>query len=276
MVQKPNDIEYVDVQMRPDDRNLPIERVGVKNLLYPVSILEKGGGMQHTVARVDMLVGLPQYFKGTHMSRFVAILNEFRGRIEMRVMGGLLREMKDRLQAEAAKIELRFPYFIEKHAPVTGVAGLMDYECSYTGSINAEDEVEIRYGAKVPVTTVCPCSQEISDRGAHNQRSIVTLNVKTRHRIWLEDLIRIVEESGSCELFSHLKRPDEKWCTERAYDRPRFVEDLVRETAAKLRDDDNVVWLKVEAESIESIHNHDAYALIELDKRAAPETAAPK
>ncbi len=256
-----------DVQMQADDRELPIDQVGVKNLRYPIKIKEKGGGWQRTVSAVDMSVRLPQQFKGTHMSRFISILNEFRGRIEIRAIGQVLEAMKEKLQADSVNIEMKFPYFIEKRAPVTGVSGMMDYDCWYTGSLDQDDELRLSFGVHVPVTTVCPCSKEISDRGAHNQRCRVRVDLESHKLFWIEDLIALIESCGSCELFAQLKRPDEKWITEHAYDKPRFVEDIVREVAKNLRDDPSVSYCRVEAESAESIHNHEAYAIIEIDRR---------
>ena len=256
----------LDVQRMPDNREIPIDKVGVKGIRCPITVLDKDRGEQQTVASVCMTVNLPEHFKGTHMSRFIEILNEHRGSMDIRNFSRLLAEVKRRLEAHSAHIVLDFPYFITKRAPVSGAEGMMDYDVTYSASIDQEDRQDVTLTVRVPIATVCPCSKEISDRGAHNQRGIVTLSIRFRHFIWLEDLICLIESAGSGELFALLKREDEKFCTEHAYDNPRFVEDVVREIGTRLRDDSNVVWFKVEAENIESIHNHNAYACIELDR----------
>jgi len=253
--------DLVDIQNLPDDRNVRIKKVGVKDIRYPITVRDKKNGIQHTVASVNMFVDLPHNFKGTHMSRFVEILNAYRGDIAIRNFSKILSDMKQKLRAKSAHLEIEFPYFIEKEAPVTHSRGLMEYICRFCGSSN---EVEDFYvGIVVPVTTLCPCSREISDRGAHNQRSIVTVNVRFKKFFWIEDIIELVEQSSSCDVYSILKRPDEKYVTEKAYDNPMFVEDIVREIAMKLSKDDNITWFTVEAENFESIHNHSAYAFVE-------------
>ncbi len=260
-----------DVQQMPDHRSMPIDKVGVKGLRYPITVLDKNRGEQHTVARINAYVNLPHQFKGTHMSRFIEILNEYRGSIDIRHFETILLEVKKRLNAESAHIEIEFPYFATKQAPVSGLEGLMDYDVGYYGTIDEQDRATFTMKVVVPITTVCPCSKEISERGAHNQRGHVTLEVDVRRFVWLEDLIELVDQAGSGPLFALLKREDEKFVTERAYDNPRFVEDVVREIGVVLRDDPNVRWFRVESENIESIHNHNAYACIELDKRRKPE-----
>ncbi len=259
-----------DVQNTIDHRQLPINKVGIKDLRIPITVRDRRNGVQRTVASVDMCVELPRYFKGTHMSRFVEVLNEHQGIIDIRHFGHILHAMKNRLEADVAHLNIRFPYFIEKIAPVSGARSLMDYDCIYEGSVGKDDVVDYIIGVVVPVTTLCPCSKEISDRGAHNQRSFVTLKVRfAPHRfVWIEDLIKIAEKAASSELYALLKRPDEKYVTEKAYDNPRFVEDMVREIASALMDMDEIVWLHVESEHLESIHNHNAYAMIEIDKRS--------
>ncbi len=251
----------VDIQNLPDDRNIRIKKVGVKNIRYPITVRDKKNGIQHTVASVNMYVDLPQHFKGTHMSRFVEILNTYRGDIAIRNFSRILNDMKKTLDAKSAHLEIEFPYFIEKEAPVTHAKGLMEYICRFCGSSNEEEDFYV--GIVVPVTTLCPCSREISDRGAHNQRSIVTVNLRFKKFFWIEDVINLVEESASCDVYSILKRPDEKFVTEKAYDHPMFVEDIVREIASKLARDENITWFTVEAENFESIHNHSAYAFVE-------------
>lgn len=259
----------IDVQKMPDHREMPIDKVGVKGLRYPINVLDRDHGEQQTIASVNMYVNLPHQFKGTHMSRFIEILNENRGEIDIRRFDDILPEIKKRLDAESAHLELSFPYFIKKKAPVSKVEALVDYDVTLSGEIDANDKRTTQVTLKVPISTVCPCSKEISLRGAHNQRGLVTLSVRFNKFIWLEDLIDLVESTGSCKLYAMLKREDEKYCTEQAYDNPKFVEDVVRDIGAVLRDDSNVVWFSVESEHMESIHNHNAYASIEVDKRDA-------
>jgi GTP cyclohydrolase I len=254
----------IDVQRMRDTRNLDIKKVGVKGVTYPIVVLDRACGTQATVAMVSMYVDLPHHFKGTHMSRFIEILNEYRGEMTVHKLPDLLQEMRDRLEAETAHIELDFPYFIEKEAPVTRARSLMDYRCSFIGTLGRE--LDFILVVRVPLTSLCPCSKEISRYGAHNQRSLVTVQVRSRDFIWLEELIRLVESCGSSELYALLKREDERHVTERAYENPVFVEDLVRNVALALRDDPRINWFTVEAENFESIHNHSAYAFIEIDK----------
>jgi GTP cyclohydrolase IB len=254
-----------DVQSSADTRRLAIDRVGIKAIRHPARVRDKDGGVQHTVAMFNMYVHLPHNFKGTHMSRFVEILNGHEREISVESFETILREMVQRLEAESGHIEMSFPYFVGKAAPVSGVQSLMDYEVTFAGEI---EQGEYRFTMKVvvPVTSLCPCSKGISDYGAHNQRSHVTVTARTRGFVWIEDLVRVCEEQASCELYGLLKRPDEKYVTERAYDNPKFVEDMVRDIAAVLNSDDRVEAYVVESENFESIHNHSAYAYIERDK----------
>lgn len=253
-----------DIQNHKDDRNIDIDQVGVKGIRYPITVLDKNMGEQQTVAEINMYVNLPRYYKGTHMSRFVEILNEHSRRISLQNFSEILDEMKMRLNAESAHMEITFPYFINKAAPVSGSEGLMEYKCTFKGSLNkGSDVVTVIY---VPISTLCPCSKEISEFGAHNQRGEVRLQVRFKKFIWIEDLIRLVEESASTDVYSVLKREDEKYVTEKAYDNPKFVEDIVRDIAQKLNDDPNITWFAVESENFESIHNHSAYAYIEKSK----------
>jgi GTP cyclohydrolase I len=251
----------IDIQNQKDCRNQEINKVGVKSIRYPIIVLDKANGLQHTVANVNMYVDLPHRFRGTHMSRFVEILNKYRGEIAIKTFSKILNEMKNKLNAKTAHLEVEFPYFIEKKAPVSGARGLMEYVCRFCGSSNEKEDFYL--GVTVPLTTVCPCSKEISDFGAHNQRSIVTVHIRFKRFIWIEDIIHMIEECASCEVFSILKRPDEKLVTERAYQNPMFVEDVVREVASRLSLDPNITWFTVESENFESIHNHNAYACIE-------------
>jgi len=252
----------MDVQNRPDDRNIEIQKVGVKGIRYPVIVLDKEKGTQPVNATINMYVNLPHQFKGTHMSRFVEILNAYRGEINLRTFQEILETMRERLHARSAHMDISFPYFIEKTAPVSGAKSLMAYDCLFSGE-NTAKKRDFLVGVTVPVTTVCPCSKEISTLGAHNQRSLLRLCLRFRKFFWIEDVIRLLEESASSEIYALLKRPDEKYVTERAFERPMFVEDVVRTVAEKLNGIDNFTWYSIEAENIESIHNHSAYAYIE-------------
>ena len=254
-----------DVQNSVDTRHIPIDKVGIKDIRHPVKVRDRSGGEQHTIAHFNMYVNLPHDFKGTHMSRFVEILNKHEYEITVDSFKRMLDEMTERLEAEAGHIEMNFPYFVNKRAPVTGVRSLIDYEVSFIGQIRKRKPCML-IKVVVPVTSLCPCSKEISDYGAHNQRSHVTVSVRTRGFVWIEDIIDMVEDEASCELYGLLKRPDEKYVTERAYDNPKFVEDMVRDVAARLNDDERIGAYTVESENFESIHNHSAYALIEKDK----------
>jgi len=257
-----------DVQGSADTRRIAINKVGIKAMRHPVRVLDKSGGIQHTIAIFNMYVGLPHNFKGTHMSRFVEILNGHEREISVENFPAMLREMVDRLEAETGHIEMSFPYFINKSAPVSGVQSLMDYDVTLTGEI-CHGQIESKIRVAVPVTSLCPCSKQISERGAHNQRSQVTVTVRINEHLWIEELVEIVEAQASCELYGLLKRPDEKYVTERAYDNPKFVEDMVRDVAARLGSEARIDAFVVESENFESIHNHSAYALIERDSRLA-------
>lgn len=254
-----------DVQSSRDTRKIPIDKVGIKDIRHPVVVKDRSGREQHTVANFNMYVSLPQHFKGTHMSRFVQILNNHEYEITVESFRKMLEEMVSTLEAESGHIEMHFPYFVNKTAPVSGVQSLLDYEVTFVGEY-VDGKPSMRVKVLVPGTSLCPCSKEISDYGAHNQRSHVTVDVRTKDFIWIEDLIDLVEKQTSCELYGLLKRPDEKYVTERAYDNPKFVEDLVRDVATKLNEDDRIASYVVEAENFESIHNHSAYALIEKIK----------
>ncbi len=254
-----------DMQKRPDTRRIPIAKVGVKDITYPVVVMDKNRILQHTVARVNMYVDLPHHFKGTHMSRFVEILNKYREQIALDKLEAILDEMKARLGSDSAHLEIQFPYFIDKKAPVSGAKSLMEYTCEFNASMT--DTLDFVLGIKVPLTSLCPCSRELSRFGAHNQRSIMTVRVRYRDFIWIEDLVDLIEQCGSSQLYSLLKREDEKFVTEQAYENPRFVEDMVREAYSRLAALDNITWFSVETENFESIHNHSAYAAVELDRR---------
>ncbi|MDR2140298.1 MAG: GTP cyclohydrolase FolE2 [Deltaproteobacteria bacterium] len=258
-----------DVQNQFDSRRIKIDQVGVKKIHYPINVKDRANGSQRTVASVNMYVELPHHHKGTHMSRFIEVLSVHRHSITTSTIPSILSDMKARLQAEAAHLELTFPFFMEKAAPVTGAMSLMEYTCALVGTQTGE-ETDLSVSVCVPITTLCPCSREISDYGAHNQRGEVTVKVRYKQFFWMEDLIRLVESSASSEVYSLLKRADEKLVTERAYDNPRFVEDVVREVAVKLMAEENFTWFSVAAENFESIHNHSAYAFLEYTRPDGP------
>ncbi len=253
----------IDIQNQPDFRKIPIDKVGIKGLKYPVKVLDKTTGLQSTVAQISMYVDLPHQCKGTHMSRFVEILHLFRTKVSLESITNILEDMKKILGAQSSHIEITFPYFIEKQAPQTGSKGLMDYTCSIMGSSNGSKQTDIVLTITVPITSVCPCSREISEYGAHNQRGEVKVSTRFNKFIWIEDIVEVVETRASCDIFSVLKREDEKFVTEKAYDNPKFVEDIARDVSKILMEDENITWFSVSAENFESIHNHSAYAYIE-------------
>ncbi len=253
----------IDIQNQPDFRKIPIDKVGIKGLKYPVKVLDKTTGLQSTVAQISMYVDLPHQCKGTHMSRFVEILHLFRTKVSLESITNILEDMKEILGAQSSHIEITFTYFIEKQAPQTASKGLMDYTCSIMGSSNGSKQTDIVLTITVPITSVCPCSKEISEYGAHNQRGEVKVSTRFNKFIWIEDIVEIVETRASCDIFSVLKREDEKFVTEKAYDNPKFVEDIARDVSKSLMDDENITWRSVSAENFESIHNHSAYAYIE-------------
>ena len=250
-----------DVQSIPDTRDIPIDRVGVRGVKHPITVGEQGGGSQRTVGLFTLTVDLPRHFKGTHMSRFLEALGEHAGDVTAATLPAILNDLKRRLDAENAHLEVRFTYFLEKAAPVTGRKGMMGYECGFVAtSGETEDEMELLL--TVPVTTLCPCSKEIAEWGAHNQRGYVRCRIQPEGMLWLEDAIAMIEASGSAPLYPVLKRPDEKYVTELAYQNPRFVEDLVREVALAFDAHPNVKGYEIEVENHESIHDHNAYAYL--------------
>jgi GTP cyclohydrolase I len=251
-----------DTQSEPDDRQIAIDRVGVKGLRYPIQIRDKHRATQSTIATAQLTVDLPHHHKGTHMSRFVEAINSHGPVLHVDNIRDILEQLTQRLDSQCAHVDFEFPFFLEKAAPVTGAIGLIDYTARFSATLE-EGVMDFVLTVIVPVTTLCPCSKAISSHGAHNQRGQVTLAVRFGKPIWIEDLIRLVEDSASCELYSLLKRPDEKAVTERAYENPVFVEDLVRNVALRCDEDANILWYRVEAENFESIHNHNAYALVE-------------
>jgi len=254
-----------DVQSCQDIRKIDIEQVGIKDIRHPVVISDRAGGVQHTVANFSMFVGLPHNFKGTHMSRFVEILNDHEYEISVDSFKEMITETLERLDAETAFIEMTFPFFVSKKAPVSSVSSLMDYEVTLIGKVyNNKPQVSVK--VIVPITSLCPCSKGISDYGAHNQRSHVTLTCTVKQFVWVEELIDLVEKAASSELYGILKRPDEKYVTEKAYDNPKFVEDLVRDIAVDLNKDNRIIAYTIESENFESIHNHSAYAMVKKDQ----------
>lgn len=256
-----------DTQSEPDDRHLAIDRVGVKGLRYPVKVRDKHHAEQNTIATVQLTVDLPHHFKGTHMSRFIEVLSAHGPVIHVQNIRQILEKLTERLESACAHIDFEFPFFLEKLAPVSGSPGLLDYTARFNATLE-NGRMDFVVTTVVPVTTLCPCSKAISSAGAHNQRGEVTFAVRCAKPMWIEDMIRVVEDSASSELYSLLKRVDEKAVTERAYANPVFVEDLVRNVAQRCEADSNVLWYRIEAENFESIHNHNAYALIE--KRPVP------
>ena len=260
-----------DIQSTADIRRVAINKVGVTNVRYPISLRTPGEGkgntFQHTVANINMFVSLPHTEKGTHMSRFLEVLNERHEELCSDSLSEIAVAMREKLEANDAFLELSFPYFIEKKAPVTGQPGKLDINVTFELTSGTVDDFVMTL--RVPATSLCPCSKEISEYGAHNQRCEMTVKVRIADgvNLWIEELFAMIEQCASTQVFSVLKRPDEKWVTERAYENPKFVEDIVRDMAVTLRDDDRIVWFQCFSENFESIHSHNAYAMVEHDKR---------
>ena len=254
-----------DVQSSVDNRQIPIDKVGIKDIRYPIVIAGPDGAEHPTVAEFNMYVNLPQDVKGTHMSRFIAILNDQKTPVTISNFSDILRDIEDRLEATSGHIEMTFPYFIKKTAPVSGVQSLMDYNVTFIGEIH-EGVASVSMKVVVPATSLCPCSKKISNYGAHNQRSHITVDADLNDQMWIDELITLIEKQASCEVYSLLKRPDEKFITEHAYDNPKFVEDMIRDVAAQLNAEDRIDAYTLETENFESIHNHSAYAFIEKNK----------
>ena len=250
-----------DLQNQLDDRSLPIDKVGIKGLEMPIQVQDRAKNVMHPVGTFDLFVDLDASLKGTHMSRFVEALHEHEDPYDVESLRPFLETLRNRLHSTAAYLTLQFPFFLEKKAPVTLRSSLMNYQVTLNASLS-ENEYRLRQRIKIPLKTLCPCSKSIAKYGAHNQRGVVTVQVETRRTVWVQDLIQMVESSGSSQLYALLKRPDEKHVTEEAYENPVFVEDLVRNVVTHLQNDERIVWYQVEAENFESIHNHNAYALI--------------
>lgn len=254
--------QIADVQGRQDTRNIAIDQVGIKDIKHPVIVADRSRHQQRTVANFCMYASLPHNHKGTHMSRFVEILNNHEYEITVKSLKNMVSEIVRSLDAESGYIQMSFPYFVEKTAPVSGATSLMDYQVCLTGIIDNENKPKIHIKVLVPVTTLCPCAKKISDYGAHSQRSHVTAEISSSMPVWIEEVIDIIEGAASSQLYSLLKRADEKYVTEHAYDNPKFVEDIVRDIAALLNEDGRIQGYTVESENFESIHNHSAYARI--------------
>jgi GTP cyclohydrolase I len=251
----------IDVQSTADDRNMPIEKVGIRGIRYPITVRDRSKERQHTVASVSLSVNLPHSYRGTHMSRFVEVLDRFKNEVSYQTLDLILIEIKKSLKAEESHLELSFPYFMRKRAPVSGLESVMSYDCLISAEYASHLAISTR--VRVPIHTLCPCSKELAKVSAHNQRGTITITVGLTKFIWIEDLIEIAESAASSPVYSLLKREDEKFVTERAYANPRFVEDVVREVALRMERLPGLRFYCVEAENMESIHNHSAYAVIE-------------
>lgn len=261
-----------DVQNRADKRGIPLDLVGVRDIRFPIVVLDRAAVQQRTVASIHMAVSLPHHFKGTHMSRFIEALNDHPGELTMRTMPALLADLRQRLQAERAHVTVEFPYFLTRVAPASHATALMDYNCVFTGDL-ADDTATFTMTVEVPVTSLCPCSKEISEYGAHNQRGVIRMEVRSLpdehgapQLIWIEELVEMAEGAASAPVYPLLKRSDERHVTMQAYDNPRFVEDMVREVVMGLREDARVAWCRVQAVNQESIHNHNAFARVEWSR----------
>lgn len=266
MTNEASGVPMPDMQSTPDRREIAIDRVGVREVVYPIRLRTREGGEQGSVATVSMYVALPHTQKGTHMSRFIEVLEAHACEpITPEMFPGLARAIRDRLNAQEAHIEARFTYFMKKKAPVSGIESLMDYKVTFACTANGADDFVMTVAA--PATSLCPCSKEISAYGAHNQRCEITASVRFEGEMWIEDLVEICEGSASLEVYALLKRPDEKYVTEHAYDNPKFVEDIVRDLAIALDADARVSWYAISSENYESIHSHNAYAQLERSKR---------
>jgi GTP cyclohydrolase I len=257
------DTPLVDIQATPDERNISIDKVGVRAVKHPIAVLDREHELQHTIGDFTLTVELPKHFKGTHMSRFLTVLNEHHGEVSVNAIPQIIRRLKERLDAERAHLEVSFPFFMSKAAPVTRQVGMMQYDCSFFADCRQDFVMQV----VVPVTTLCPCSKEISAYGAHNQRGYVTVRIRFGEMIWLEEVIEMVEKCASAPLYPVLKRPDEKFVTEQAFDNPRFVEDIVREVSLAFEAEKRISWYEIEVENHESIHAHNAYATLVRDKR---------
>ncbi len=261
-------LQLPDMQKTPDTRGVQIDHVGICDLTYPIVVLDRDNQRQQATATIAVSVSLPHHFKGTHMSRFLEVLAAHQGEITMHTLPVILHELKKRLNAEAARLEVEFTYFLQRTAPVSGLAAPMDYRCTFVGETGGTGD-DFLMKVKVPVSTLCPCSKVISDYGAHNQRGYVTMSVRPRRdadggwqMVWIEELIDVAERSASAPIYPLLKRVDERHVTMQAYDNPVFVEDVVRNVASRLREDERIASFEVRAVNLESIHNHSAFAVV--------------
>jgi len=251
-----------DVQSEKDFREIPLQKVGIKDLLYPIKVLDRENKYQSTIAKINMYVDLPKEFRGTHMSRFIEVLERHKNTMAIHNIEKILEEIRETFNASTSHIEISFPYFIKKPAPVTGIKSYMNYNCSLVGK-KSDAGFDLVVIVEVPIHNLCPCSKEISEKGAHNQRGVARISVRMKKLVWFEELIEIAEKSASAPLFALLKREDEKYITERAFDNPKFVEDAARDISLLLKKDKRITWYKVEVENFESIHNHNAFACVE-------------
>jgi len=257
-----------DLQSEPDKRKIPIYKVGVNNVRYPISVLDRSGDVQHTVAQINMYVNLPHHYRGTHMSRFLEVISRHSVNLNMKELDKILKDTIKTFQCETAHLEVEFPYFIKKKAPVSMIESPMDYICRVEAQMSTEGKLKLLVEVNVPVHNLCPCSKEISKFGAHNQRGLIKIRVISSKLVWFEELIEIGEKSASAPIYSLLKREDEKFITEKAYKNPHFVEDTAREVARLLNNDSRIQWYSVEVTNFESIHNHNAYACVLRDNEA--------
>ncbi|HRW91642.1 MAG TPA: GTP cyclohydrolase FolE2 [Thermotogota bacterium] len=258
--------ELADLQSQKDARNIPLNQVGVRNVRYPIQLRDREKGVQHTIGTVHMSVDLPEDFRGTHMSRFIEILHHHAGKLQLRELRSILSDMKTRLHAHEAHMQMFFPYVIAKKAPVTGVHSNLVIDCAFLATLDVDDQMDFILEVNVPVQTVCPCSRAISRFGAHNQRANIKIRVRMDRMVWIEQLVEMAEASGSSPIFPLLKRKDEKWVTEQGYENPKFVEDVAREVTVHLRKHPSIRWFEVQVESMESIHDHEAFACIRMEK----------
>lgn len=253
-----------DIQSEPANHEIPLDRVGIRDIIYPIKVLDRVNGVQQTIARINLYCNLPHNYRGTHMSRFIEVLNSHLDNISPNNIKQLLSDIQTKLQAEKSHVDINFTYFIKKKAPITKAESFMNYEARFIAELGKKFDfiTEII----IPVNTLCPCSKEISTKGAHNQRAEILISVRMKKMVWLEELIEYGEKSASAPLYALLKRPDEKYVTEHSYDNPKFVEDVAREVAHKLDKNENITWYFIQVVSFESIHNHNAFACIKKDK----------
>ncbi len=251
-----------DVQSERDLRNIAIKKVGVNNVKYPISVINREKEIVYTVATINMYVDLPHHYRGTHMSRFLEVISKHNVNLNLQNLDNILKDIRKKFECEKAHLEISFPYFINKKAPVSKISSPLEYECKVECELDSSEKLNLITEVRVPVTTLCPCSKEISEVGAHNQRAEVIIRVKASKLVWFEELIEIAERSASSPIYTLLKRNDEKFVTEHAYKNPKFVEDVARDVVLNLRKDDRILYYSVEVISYESIHKHNAYACI--------------